>query len=206
MELAIETALHACSAALIDGARIVAERHEVIARGHAERLVPLVAELLAEAGVRGADRVVVDVGPGSFTGIRVGLAAAKAFGLAWNAPVEGCTSTALVAAGVFAGRPDLDRLYVAFDASRGEVYAQPFGRSGPLGDVAALAPQAAAEAARGMAVAGSGASLLAAGDPTLDVIDHPWPRAADVRHLAPAARGVAPRPLYIRPPDAKVPA
>ena len=206
MELAIETALHACSAALLDAGRVVADRHEIIARGHAERLVPLVAELMAEAGVRRADHVTVDIGPGSFTGIRVGLAAAKAFGLAWRVPVTGCASTALVAAGVLAANPELDRVYVAFDASRGEVYGQPFDRSGPLADVEALAPGTAAAAARGWSVAGSGAVLLAAIDPGLTVIDHPWPRAADVRHLLPEARSAAPRPLYIRAPDAKVPA
>lgn len=206
MELAIETALHACSAALIDDGRVVAERHEIIARGHAERLVPLVAELLAEAGVARADAITVDIGPGSFTGIRVGLAAAKAFGLAWKAPVTGCTSTELVAAGVLDAHPGLDRIYVAFDASRGEVYAQLFDRAGPAGEVAALAPEAAAAAARGMTVAGSGAALLAAVDPSLDIVDHPWPRAADARLLGRAARQPAPRPLYIRAPDAKVPA
>ncbi|MFC3712355.1 tRNA (adenosine(37)-N6)-threonylcarbamoyltransferase complex dimerization subunit type 1 TsaB [Sphingoaurantiacus capsulatus] len=206
MELAIETALHACSAALIDRGRIVAERHEIIARGHAERLVPLIAELLAEAGVTRANRIAVDVGPGSFTGIRVGLAAARAFGLAWKAPVDGFTSTALVAAGVFADHPDIDRLYVAFDASRGEVYAQAFDRDGRAGPLDALAPDAAAAAAPGRTVAGSGAALLSAVDPSLAVIDHPWPRAADARHLPAAARGEAARPLYIRAPDAKVPA
>lgn len=206
MELAIETALHACSAALIEGGRVVADRHEIIARGHAERLVPLVAELLAEAGVRRADGIVVDVGPGSFTGIRVGLAAAKAFGLAWKVPVAGCTSTALVAAGVLADHPGLDRLYVAFDASRGEVYAQAFDRNGAIGAVEALAPDVAAAAARGTTVAGSGAALLAAINPALEIVDHPWPRAADVRRLSAAARGAAARPLYIRAPDAKVPA
>lgn len=206
MELAIETALHACSAALIEGGRIVAERHEIIARGHAERLVPLIAELLAEAGVARAEAITVDIGPGSFTGIRVGLAAAKAFGLAWRAPVAGCTSTELVAAGVLAANPSLDRVYVAFDASRGEVYAQLFNRAGPAGELAALAPDIAAADARGLAVAGSGAPLLAAIDPSLDIIDHEWPRAADARLLRSAARQPAPRPLYIRAPDAKVPA
>ncbi len=209
MWLAIETALHACSAALVDGERIVAERHEIIARGHAERLIPLIAELLAEARVDRADGVVVDIGPGSFTGIRVGIAAAKSFGLAWGVPVEGCTSTALVAAGVFATQPGLERLYVTFDASRGEVYAQGFHRDGLrlIGDIMALVPEAAAAAARGYdAVAGSGAPLLLAVDPSLTSLDHPWPRAADARRLGAASRQPAAKPLYIRPPDAKVPA
>lgn len=206
MELAIETALHACSAALIDRGRLVAERHEIIARGHAERLVPLIAELLAEAGVARAARISVDIGPGSFTGIRVGLAAARAFGLAWKAPVDGFSSTALVAAGAFADHPEIDRLYVAFDASRGEVYAQAFDREGEAGPLDALSPEAAAVAAVGRTVAGSGAALLKAVDASLAVVDRPWPRAADARHLPGRARGVAPRPLYIRPPDAKAPA
>lgn len=206
MELAIETALHACSAAILDGERIVAERHEIIARGHAERLVPLIAELLREAQGPRISSIIVDIGPGSFTGIRVGLAAAKAFGLAWRAPVSGCTSAALVAAGVLAARSDLDQIYVAFDASRGEVYAQPFDRHGPLADLAALDPAAAAAAAAGFAVAGSGAPLLAGVDGSLAVIDHPWPRAADARLLNARARAPAARPLYVRAPDAKVPA
>lgn len=209
MLLAIETALHACSAALIERGRIVAERHEVIARGHAERLVPLIAELLHDARVSRADGLLVDVGPGSFTGIRVGIAAAKAFGLAWGVTVTGCTSTSLVAAGAFAAHPELDRLYVTFDASRGEVYAQGFSRIGlePLGDIVALAPEAAVEAARRHdAIVGSGTPLLRAIDPALPALDHSWPRAADARHLnATACRSEA-KPLYIRPPDAKVPA
>ena len=209
MWLSIETALHACSAALLDGGRLVAARHEIIARGHAERLVPLVAEMMAEAGVARTDAVIVDIGPGSFTGIRVGIAAARGFGLAWGAPVRGCTSTALAAAGVFAANPTLDRLHVAFDASRGEVYVQGFRRDGLAADdePQALAPEAAARLAAVSGVAaGSGAALLAAVDPSLRVVDHPWPAAADARFLPPASRSHAPRPLYIRPPDAKIPA
>jgi len=207
MWLAIETALHACSAALIEGDRLVAARHEVIARGHAERLIPLVAELMDDAGVQRADGVLVDVGPGSFTGIRVGIAAAKAFALAWNAPVHGCTSTSLVAAGVFAAHPELDRLHVAFDASRGEVYLQSFRREelAPENNPIAIAPDAAAQMVQGGTVAGSGAALLQATDPSVSLIEHLWPVAADARYLPQHARMLAPRPLYIRAPDAKVP-
>ena len=189
--------------ALFDEDALVAGDWRLLGRGHAEQLVPMIAALPDKGR---ADRIAVDIGPGSFTGIRVGLAAAKAFGLAWKVPVAGCTSTALVAAGVFADHPRLDRLCVAFDASRGEVYAQAFDRDGAVGAIEALAPDIAAAGARGTAVTGSGAALLAAIDPTLAIIDHPWPRAADVRRLPAAARGAAARPLYIRPPDAKVPA
>jgi tRNA threonylcarbamoyl adenosine modification protein YeaZ len=203
MLLAIDTALHACSAALIDGDRVVASRFEVIGRGHAERLVPMIAELLAETGTARADEILVDVGPGSFTGLRVGIAAARAFGLAWGARVQGCLSTAVVAGGIEVGAP----LLVALDASRGEVYAQLFDGTKAVGDPEALAPEAAAAvaSARGAALAGSGAALVAAHAPELALIDHPWPRAADMRLLPVAQRSLPPRPVYIRAPDARLP-
>ena len=80
--LVIETATAACSVALVEAGAVVDRRHEVVGRGHAERLVPMIAELLQDAPT--PDAVLVDCGPGSFTGIRVGLAAARAFGLAWG--------------------------------------------------------------------------------------------------------------------------
>lgn len=200
IRLVIDTALHACSAALFDGERLIAGRHEIIGRGHAERLVPLVAELMAEAGADRADEVLVDVGPGSFTGIRVGVAAARAFGLAWGAPVRGFASTALVAAGVGGA------VHVALDASRGEVYFQSFAEDGALGPVEALTPEAAARRAAGGRVAGSGAPLLAAVDAGLAIIDHPWPRASDAMALPEAARLLPPSPVYVRAPDARLPA
>jgi len=204
--LAIETALSACSVAIFDGARPIAHADEALGRGHAERLVPMVAEVLAAAGVTRADAVAVDVGPGSFTGLRVGIAAARAFGLAWDAPVTGVHSTALLAAGVFAAHPALDRLAVAHDALRGEVYFQTFGRDGPLGEIAALAPAAAAAQAAGLTVAGSGTGLLTAVDPGLATLDWPWPRARDLLAVAAAASNLPPRPLYVRAPDATLPA
>ena len=97
VRLVIETASPACSIALIRGDALVAERHEVVGRGHAERLVPAIAELLAETEAR-PDTILVDCGPGSFTGVRVGLAAARALGFAWSARVHGCSSLALIAA------------------------------------------------------------------------------------------------------------
>lgn len=206
MLLVIETALTACSVALLDGARVVAERHEEIGRGHAERLIPMVAELLDEAGIERVDRVLVDVGPGSFTGLRVGVAAAKAFGLAWNVPVDGISSTALVAAGAFAADTRLNRLFVALDAARGQVYIQPFDQGRPAGEIEALDPaDAAACAASCDAIAGSGAQLLLQHMPDLRVIAPALPHAADARHVSSDAyRPVA--PLYIRAPDARLPA
>jgi tRNA threonylcarbamoyladenosine biosynthesis protein TsaB len=206
MQLVIETALTACSVALIDGDRCLAERHEEIGRGHAERLIPMIAELLAEANGRAVTSILVDVGPGSFTGLRVGVAAAKAFGLAWAVPVHGVNSTALVAAGAFAADPTLDTLYVALDAARGQVYTQGFDRSGPTNAVQALDPaDAAREAEAHSAMAGSGTGLLAALNAGLTAVPPLLPRAADARYLhAGYARPVA--PLYVRAPDARLPA
>jgi tRNA threonylcarbamoyl adenosine modification protein YeaZ len=82
--LAIETAGTACSIALLDNDIIVAERHESVGRGHAERLIPWIAEL---PGGGRADRIIVGCGPGSFTGVRIGIAAARALGLGWGVAV-----------------------------------------------------------------------------------------------------------------------
>src|SRR5690606_29145709 len=93
-ELVIETATAACSVALIEDGVVIAALHETVGRGHAERLIPMIAEL---PGAGRADVIRVDCGPGSFTGIRVGLAAARALGLGWGVPVSGFSSLSLIA-------------------------------------------------------------------------------------------------------------
>src|SRR4051812_1058725 len=95
MLLAIDSATAACSAALFERGRLVAERHEVVGRGHAERLVPMIAELI---GTRRPSAILVDCGPGSFTGVRVGLAAAHGLAIGWGVPLAGYSSLAAVAA------------------------------------------------------------------------------------------------------------
>jgi tRNA threonylcarbamoyl adenosine modification protein YeaZ len=204
MLLAIETGTAACSVALIDGTTIVAARHEIIGRGHAERLVPLVEDVLAEAGIQPRS-VAVDVGPGSFTGLRVGIAAARGFGLVWNIPVSGFSSTSLVAARAFAAS-NADRLTVVIDAGRGEVFAQTFGRDlQPDAPPAALPVTTAAAACAGP-LAGTGASLLQkAGSTAVILFDSP-PDARDAALLSADLRNLAPTPLYVRAPDAKLPA
>ena len=118
--LAIETATAACSVALIEDGHVVAADHAVVGRGHAERLLPMIAGL--PDGGR-CDGIIVDVGPGSFTGIRVGVAAAKALGFAWRVPVNGYASLALLAA-IDGGRDDT---VVAIEGGHGELFVGRFG-------------------------------------------------------------------------------
>jgi tRNA threonylcarbamoyl adenosine modification protein YeaZ len=202
--LAIETATEACSVALFDGGGLVAHVHEVVGRGHAERLIPMIATL-PERGR--ADELLVDCGPGSFTGVRVGLAAARAFGLAWSAPVRGYSSLALIAAAAFAKTPDLERLAVAIIGGHGEYFVQLFENRpvlAALTPLASLKPEQAALACAGHALTGSGAGAMRAAGAAGPIVKG----EADARHTAllPAAFArMPPSPVYGRAPDARLP-
>lgn len=200
--LVIETATAACSVALIDGGAVIDARHDEVGRGHAERLIPMIAGL--PDGGR-ADRILVDCGPGSFTGIRVGIAAARGLALGWGVDVAGFSSLALVAAAAFADDPALDALAVVLEGGHGEVFMQSFSR--PLTAVDALAsrgPQAALDALGARVAIGNGVRHLAAIDPARDLREA-LPRAADAALLPAALAALPPRPIYGRAPDAKPP-
>ena len=201
MWLAIETAHAACSVALIDEDHVVARRHELVGRGHAERLLPMIAEVMADARAARADAIVVDIGPGSFTGIRIGVAAARALGLAWSVPVTGFAADTLVAAAAFARAPDLGSLLVVLDGGRGEVFARLHRREGPEGAAVALAPQAAAAwRARVGSAAGNGLTPLGEAPGWSCALG---PDAAMAALLPAAARALPPTPCYVRAPDAR---
>ena len=197
MLLVIDSATAACSAALIerDGA-IVDDAHEIVGRGHAERLLPMVAELLA-GRVPGA--ILVDCGPGSFTGVRVGLAAAHGLAIGWKVPVAGYSSLALIAAA--AGEA---AAAVALMGGHGELFVQDYGGDpiAPLDALRSLAPAEAAAAVSAELVLGSGAEALVAARGSGRWRDA-LPRAADARLLPPALRNLPPRPIYGRAPDAR---
>jgi len=203
--LAIATATEACSVALLDDGAATARRHEAVGRGHAERLIPMIAEL---PGGGRADAVLVDCGPGSFTGLRVGLAAARALGLGWDVPVSGCSSLALVAARARVARPG-GPVAAVIEGGHGQVFVQGFDPElKPLGALASLSPEEALArlAAWGHPPAfGSGVQRLLALAPDLDAAPL-LPHAADAGLLPPALRTLPPRPLYGRAPDAKRPA
>lgn len=202
LTLAIDTATADCSVALFDGGTLVATDRETVGRGHAERLIPMIAAL--PGGGRAA-RILVDVGPGSFTGIRVGVAAARGLGLGWGVEVAGYSSLACVAVGELARNPSLfPPLAVLLEGGHGEVFMQAFYPD-PLrldGEIASLAPAAARIASGGMTVTGDGARWLGFGDPR-SAPGGALPDAANALLLPPALRSLPPRPLYGRAPDAK---
>jgi tRNA threonylcarbamoyl adenosine modification protein YeaZ len=194
MLLVIDSATAACSAALIEGEEVVEERYELVGRGHAERLLPMIEELLHG---RRPSAILVDCGPGSFTGVRVGLAAAHGLSIGWGIPLAGYSSMAAIAAASGAGA-------VALHGGHGQLFVQSFGHD-PLRATDALQslrPEEAAAAIDTARVAGSGAEALVSARGHGAAVDA-LPRAADARLLPVALRSLPARPIYGRGPDAK---
>jgi len=212
--LAFDTSTPAVTVALHDGRGVLAERTTVDAMRHAELLAPAIEAVLAEAGVDRLDLtgVAVGVGPGPFTGLRVGVVTARVLGAALGIPVQGVCSLDVVAAGV--DRARLTGPYaVATDARRRELYWAAYdtdGRrvSGPV--VGPAADRAASPAPGGgtyrdLPVAGAGPGLYPEDLPQR--VAPEYPRAADLAAvvLAGAVEVLDPEPLYLRRPDARPP-
>ena len=196
--LAIDTASEACSIALIEGDGILTHDHRVIGRGHAEALVPMIAALPDKGR---ADRILVSLGPGSFTGVRIGLATARALGFAWGAQVLGYPTLALIAAQARQGHPD-EPVTVCVNGGHGEWFVQDFGADGlPLSEAASLTPAAARARPQPGLAAGNRAALLAEGAADVTVLDL-LPDAAAVPLLPPVLLTTALAPIYGRGPDA----
>jgi tRNA threonylcarbamoyladenosine biosynthesis protein TsaB len=199
MLLAFDTSSAACTVALFDGAgTCVAKRDEQIGRGHAERLVPMIAELLEG---RKADRILVGVGPGSFTGIRVAIAAAHGLAIGWGAELEGMSSLALLAVGA----ATKGEVAAAVIGGHGELFVQQFDAktSEPTSELRNLVPADAARFATAELVVGSGASQLieARG---WGKAREAWPSAAAASKLPAHLRSLPAKPIYARAPDARV--
>lgn len=206
--LALDTCLNACSAAVLEGPRVLAWRSEAMARGHQERLAPMVREVMAEAGVPFSrlERVAATVGPGSFTGLRVGVAFAKGLASALAIPAIGVGVLEALAEGA------QGVVAAAVDARRDQVYLQVFDGAQPLmaPDVLSVGSAAARlvelTMGRPLRLIGSGAALLGEVAPgaTLQPAEGCDPRA--VGRLAVNRPPTPIRPLYLRAPDAKLPA
>ena len=155
--LAIECATEACSVALFDDSKLLDHFHEEIGRGHAERLIPAIEGL---PGKGRADRILVSLGPGSFTGVRIGLAAARALGLARQAEVLGYPTMTLVAARSW--QPTPRPVTVCMNGGHGEWFIQNFADSStPQDEVRSLKPEEAAKACLHEVIVGNRAAQMA---------------------------------------------
>ncbi|HEV7227654.1 tRNA (adenosine(37)-N6)-threonylcarbamoyltransferase complex dimerization subunit type 1 TsaB [Brevundimonas sp.] len=210
--LVVDTALGRCTAAAWDGARTVA-RSEPMTRGHQEALAPLARAVMAEAGLAftDLDGVGVTVGPGSFTGLRVGLAFAQGLGAALSRPVVGLSTLDALAASI---APDGRPVAAVIDARRGQVYARLFDGAGGILDAATATPLAQLSGRLSAAggpgrLVGTGAALAAEATPgwTPAPLDGPTAEAMIRLTAAGLAQGApdAPRPQYLRAPDATPP-
>jgi len=214
--LAIDTALAACSAAVLDTEQVgvIASESIPMERGHAEALIPLIGRVMSQAEMEFStlDRIVVTVGPGSFTGLRVGVAAARGIALAANKPAVGLsTLSAFVAPHISAG--ESKPLIAVIDARHNHVYMQVFspdGRTLVQPRIASLDEAVRASMTGPARIVGSAAQMVAdawpAGEPSPSYVE---PRAAPaiewVARLGVVASSsqALPKPLYLRAPDAQ---
>ena len=206
--LAFDCAGAQCAAAILADGETLAERRIASDRGHAQLLMPLLVELMAGAGLGfgDIDRFAVTTGPGSFTGIRVALAAAHGLALGTGKPIIGVTVFDVIAAQATAIAA-FPRLLVAIDSRRAEIFVQRFDGNGTAqSEPAMLAPDAVADwiGPGPVMLAGDGASLLAPYLPAAAISDLPSlvDPAVLARLAATHAAGAPPAPFYLRPPDA----
>ena len=197
--LVIDTATQALSVALLDDERCIGHIHEIVGRGHAEALLPAIAAL--PDGGR-ADAIAVDVGPGSFTGVRIGIAAARALALAWSLPLHGYGALSLIAA-----KAALDHeggpIAVTITGGHGELFWQCFEEDGltaltapastPIATLAALLPHPI--------VYGTGAEVLVTARGHGLAVSL-YPDSADYPLIA-GRLALAPSPIYCRDADAR---
>ncbi len=205
--LALDTAGVDCAAAVYDSGSdsVMGEVTETIGRGHAEHLMHVVDEALAKADVAlsAVERVVVTVGPGSFTGIRIGVAAARGFALSLNVPAVGVTTLEVMAATARAQNPGKSVL-AAIDAKREEIYLQSFDADGnPLDEARAVTIGEARAIAAGFDGIVTGTAVARLSDAPPAERPDAFPIAIVARLGAGKPAGERPKPLYLRGPDVR---
>jgi len=199
--LALDTSTAACTAALLErDGTIIASRDELIGRGHAERLVPMIEEML-DGHV--PSKILVGVGPGSFTGLRVGIAAAHGMAIGWSVPLTGMNSLALLAA---SAPPGEGKVAAAMAGGHGELFVQTFNRKKltATGPILNLTPDAAAMKVDAPLVVGSGAEALVQARHSGEALPL-LPTASRAMALPELMRMLECKPVYARAPDAQVP-
>ncbi len=210
MILGIDTAMAACSVAVIDtgSGKALASAFVAMERGHAEALAPMVDQVMREAGIAfsAIDRIIVTTGPGTFTGVRIGLAMARGLGLALDIPVVGIDTLSAIAANDTSGFP----LLVVSDARNAQVYAARFdgGRHLQMAPCELSAGEALDHLPTSGLLLGTAAETLAAVSGRADIQVSPasnLPIAATFSRLAAdvSTPTSMPSPLYLRAPDAK---
>ncbi len=195
----MDTSGGACSLALFDGDALIAERHEQIGRGHAEALMPWIAEF--PDGGR-ADTILVGCGPGSFTGVRVGVAAARALGLGWAVPVLGMDSLALIA---LSGR-QFSSVLVAIEGGHGELFVRRYEGElkRPTTNLLSAKPDIIAEEYDDSVIVGNASGRLVTARGYGEAVEGDA-RASLAMSLAFELRNLPPTPIYGRTADATLP-
>ncbi|MBK5264939.1 MAG: tRNA (adenosine(37)-N6)-threonylcarbamoyltransferase complex dimerization subunit type 1 TsaB [Alphaproteobacteria bacterium] len=199
--LVIDTATEACSVALFDNNLLIARQHDIVGRGHAEHLVRIIASLPDKGR---AERIAVDVGPGSFTGVRIGLAAARALAFAWKARLTGYSALPMIATAAHK-RVDVNTdIMVAITGGHGELFWQRFAGNmlTPLGPLASTPIDTLAALATDDKIYGTGAQVLIAARGSGEAVPL-HPDAGDYMALPALFSQLPPSPLYGRGADAK---